>query len=395
MMVYMKAKRFIYNELCNDLKRPEITILLGARQVGKTFLLRELETFLEKAGMKIAYYNLEIPADLLKFKGSEEDVFRMLTRTADVILLDEFHYLKNASHLFKAVFDSGSKVKIFASGSSSLEIHKHLKESLAGRRHMIKIFPLSLKEYRENHLSLDSFLVEGSLPGLLKKENAQEKQAYLHDLLETYILKDIKALIKEENIKAFNHLLYLLAEHQGSIVPAANLAREVGLTARTVEKYLTVLEQTYVCYSLPSFSTNLANELKKSRKYYFYDLGIRNAILKNFEYDLSQRRDKGALYESAVFLELLQKISPNTSLYFWRTKQKAEVDFIKVTNRRPVPIEVKSNLASFALPDGMKAFLDRYPETSEGFVVGEEGGGEIVYKKATIKFISWQDADQL
>ena len=391
----MIAKRIVYNELCNDLKKPEITILLGARQVGKTFLLKELEKFLKKEGKKTAYYNLEIPNDLLKFKGREEEIFEMLTQTADVILLDEFHYLKNASHLFKAVFDSGAKVKIIASGSSSLEIHKHLKESLAGRRHLIKVFPLSLEEYKQNHLDLDSILVEGTLPGLLAKESAPDKQAYLRDLLETYVLKDIKALIKEENVKAFNHLLYLLAESQGSVVSVANIAGEVGLTAKTIENYLTILEQTYVCYSLPSFSSNLANELKKSRKYYLYDLGIRNAILKNFEYDLDKRKDKGVFYESIVFLELLRKISPTTSLYFWRTKQKAEVDFVKVVNRRPIPIEVKSSLGSPVIPDGMKAFLARYPETPEGYVVCDQALGEVIYKKSVIKFIRWHDTAQI
>src|SRR3989338_2988537 len=234
----MIAKRIVYNELYNDLKRHEITILLGARQVGKTFLLKEIEKSLKTEGKKTVYYNLEIPNDLLKFKGSEKAIFETLTTTADVILLDEFHYLKNASHLFKAVFDSGAKVKIIASGSSSLEIHKHLKESLAGRRHLIKVFPLSLEEYKQNHLDLDSILVEGTLPGLLAKESAPDKQAYLRDLLETYVLKDIKALIKEENVKAFNHLLYLLAESQGSVVSVANIAGEVGLTAKTIENYL-------------------------------------------------------------------------------------------------------------------------------------------------------------
>ncbi len=394
-MVNVKVNRFIWNELWNDLKRPEITILLGARQVGKTFLLKEMERALQKSGQKAVYYNLEIPGDLLKFTGSEQEIFHLLTRAADVVLLDEFHYLKNASHLFKAVFDSGAKVKIVASGSSSLEIHKHLKESLAGRRHLIKVFPLSLQEHKDNGLPLDSVLTEGTLPGLLSRETAPERQSYLRDLLETYILKDIKGLIKEENVKAFNHLLYLLAEFQGSVVPVANLAREVGLTARTIEKYLTVLEQTYVCYSLPSFSTRLANELRKSRKYYLYDLGIRNAILKNFESDPDKRQDKGVLYESVVFLELLRMVSPTTSLHFWRTKQKMEVDFVKVVNRQPIPIEVKSGLKTPALPEGMKAFLDRYPQAALGVVVSDRAMGDIVYNKTTVKFIRWQDVAQI
>ena len=391
----MDAKRLIYKKLCDDLDKPEISILLGARQVGKTYLLKKLEKFTRQSGKTTAYFNLEIPDDLLAFTGSESDTFRFLTTTAQVLFIDEFHYLKKASHLFKAVFDSNHNVKIYASGSSSIEIHKHLKESLAGRRRVYRIFPLSLKEYKINGLPLDSMLVNGSLPGLLKENSTEDKQNYLHGLLETYILKDIKSLIKEENVRAFNHLLYLLAENQGSVISVSNLSGEVGLTARSIERYLTILEQTYVCFSLPSFSTNQGNELKKSRKYYFYDLGIRNAVIKNFEKVINRRKDKGVLYESIIFLQLLQKISPDTSLYFWRTKQKAEVDFVKVTNRQPVPIEIKSDLKQIKMPDGLKVFLKRYPLTTEAYVINTTQRGELSYSGIPVKFILWTDIDQI
>lgn len=391
----MNVNRLIFKELCDDLERPEITILLGARQVGKTYLLKQLESYARAKGKKTAYFNLEIPSDILKFRGSEEDIFKLLSQSGDVIFLDEFHYLKNASHLFKAVYDSQSGVKIFASGSSSLEIHKHLKESLAGRRILRQIYPLSVKEFKENSMDMDEILIEGTLPGLLHIKKSHEKQLYLQDLIETYILKDIKSLIKEENVKAFNHLLFFLAEHQGSVIAVANLAREVGLTCRTIEKYLTILEQTYVCYSCQSFSTNLSNELKKSRKYFFYDLGIRNAIVKNFEYDLNQRSDKGILYESLIFIELLKKVSPTTSLCFWRTKQKEEVDFVKVVNRKPIPIEVKSKLKSMIIPDGMIAFLKKYPKVQVGYVINEALTGEVRYQGAVIRFLKWQYVDQI
>ena len=392
----MKANRLVFKELCHDFNSPEVTILLGARQVGKTYLLRELESYAQSLGKKTAYFNLELPSDLLQFKGSEEDLFRILTTSADIVFLDEFHYLKNASRIFKAVYDSGAKVKIFASGSSSLEIHKHLKESLAGRRLVRKIFPLSLQEHHTNQLSFEKVLVDGTLPGLLHKSASGDRQAYLRDLLETYVLKDIKSLIREENVKAFNHLLYLLAENQGSVVSVAGLSRDIGMNAGTVEKYLTLLEQTYVCYSLPSFSGNLANELKKSRKYFFYDLGIRNAVVKNFEYDLEKRDDRGVLYESLVFLELLQKVSPNTSLYFWRTRQQDEVDFVKVVNRKPVPVEVKSGWNKKILPDGLQRFLGAYPRTSEAYVVSNVPTGEKMnYQHTTVQFLHWKDAGKI
>ncbi len=159
----MNAKRLIYNALCDNLDRPEITILLGARQVGKTHLLKEVAAFAKKKGKSTKYFNLELPADMLKFSSNEHEIFELLTTSADVILIDEFHYLKNISHLFKAVYDSNSKVKIFASGSSALEIHKHLKESLAGRRRVYRIFPLSILEYKNNGLSLEKTLIEGTL----------------------------------------------------------------------------------------------------------------------------------------------------------------------------------------------------------------------------------------
>ena len=391
----MQAERFIFKELCRDVNQREITILLGARQVGKTHLLRQTEKFARTQGLRTAYFNLEVPDDILKFTGSESEIFKKLTTTADVVLLDEFHYLENASHLFKAVYDSRAKVKIFASGSSSPQIHKHLKESLAGRRTLRKIFPLSIDEYKTNRLSLSEILVEGSLPGLLHKRSAPERESYLRDLLETFILKDVKSLIREENIKAFNHLIYLLAESQGSVVSVSSLSGEIGLTSRTIEKYLVILEQTYVCYSLPSFSTNLGNELKKSRKYYFYDIGIRNAIVKNFEYDLRKRADKGCLYESLVFLELLQKVSANTSIYFWRTKQKQEVDFVKVVNRQPTPIEVKSQSMPGVVPEGIRAFCVRYPGTRQAYIVHGGPEDELQYRNTAVHLIPWQDVSRI
>ena len=226
-------------------------------------------------------------------------------------------------------------------------------------------------------------------------DQACYKQKYLHDLLETSLLKDVKSLIKEENIRAFNLLIYLLAQNQGSIVSVSNLSKEIGLTARSIERYLSILEQTYVCFSLPSYATNQGNELKKSRKYFFYDLGIRNAIVKNFEPCIDNRQDKGILIESIVFLELFQKISPNTSLYFWRTKDKQEVDFIKVVNREPVPIEVKRNLKEMHIPEGLRMFLRRYQSVSKAYVVNATQKGEINHNGVTIKFIHWTDVDQI
>ena len=202
--------------------------------MGKSFLLRKLEAAAKTLGMTTSYFDLELPHDLRHFNKTDEELFQMLTSSGDVTFIDEFHYLKNASRVFKAVFDSGKRRKIVCSGSSSIEMHKHLRESLAGRRLVTTIAPLSFVEYRQidpaaNASRLYSdFVTFGALPGLINIPSTDEKMRVLEELLATYIQKDVKSLIREENVRAFNTLLYLLAERQGSLVSVNSLATEIG-----------------------------------------------------------------------------------------------------------------------------------------------------------------------
>ncbi len=367
----LKINRTQLPKLIEELELPEVSILLGSRQVGKTHLLKELENVAKLSHKKTAYFNLEIPQDLLMFQKSDLDLFNMLTGSGfDVVFIDEFHYLPNASKLFKAIYDSEHAVKIVVSGSSSIEIHKHLKESLAGRRLVTRIFPLSLEEYKQAYPELDEqdvfnqYILYGGLPGLIHINNPEEKIRYLQDMLETYIQKDIKSLIKEENIRAFNMLIYLLMQNQGQLVSVHSLANDIGVSSPTVEKYLSILEATYVLYPLHSYSKNLGNELKKSRKYYFYDLGMRNAVLKDFR--LEKRPDLGAIYETFVCHLLTSQLLPNQELKFWRTRQGEEIDFVLLENRVPSIIEVKANNA--VIPKAFQRFVTSYTDTQRGIV---------------------------
>jgi predicted AAA+ superfamily ATPase len=156
----------------------------------------------------------------------------------------------------------------------------------------------------------------------------------------TYLLKDIKSLIREENIRAFNSILYGIAQNQGQIVSVASLARDAGLSEPAIKHHLELMSQTYVCFPLDSYARNLANELKKVKKYYLYDIGIRNCILNDYS-QLDNRPDKGAIVESFVALALIKQLKPNMEIKFWRTRQGDEVDFILLKNRIPVPVEVK------------------------------------------------------
>ena len=387
-MVPVEIRRSIYGELRRELAEPQVLVLVGPRQVGKTTLMRRLESDARAAGHRTRYLDLEQPSDLTFLQGQAAEVIESLTANVDLVFVDEFYYLKDAGRLFKAIYDrserTGKRVKIVASGSSSVEVHAHLRESLAGRRITYRVFPLSWMEYRDwdspNRPSFEDYLRYGGLPGLSNVGNEERKQQLLQEYLSTYLFKDVKGLVKEENIRAFNHLLHLLAQNQGQLVEASSLARELGVSAPTVSNYLTVLDQTYVNFLLPSYHSNLANELKKSRKTYLYDLGIRNSILKDFR-PTGEREDRGAIHESHVFLTLLPLLSPNMELRFWRTKKKEEVDFILVKDRQPFPIEVKSRLSRPVPPAGLLAFCRRYPKVRHTFTVSarafppvEDGG---------------------
>ncbi len=385
-------KRFITNQLRNEISEPEINILLGARQVGKTTILRELERYAQNLGLTTAFFDLEQSATLSQFNKSEAEIFTMITSAGQVVFIDEFQYIKNASKIFKAIFDARKKVKIFCSGSSSLAIHKHLKESLAGRRFRFHICPLSYTEITtaDANYPFKEYLRLGGMPALWHTNDDKRKQTILNELLNSYIIKDIKSLVKEENIRAFNHLLYLLAERQGSLLSLHSLASEISMSAPTVQKYLDILEETYIAYRIHSYSTNLGNELKKSHKAYIYDLGIRNALVKDFS-PVDGRNDKGILPESFVFLKLHSLLSPNKSLRFWRTKAGDEVDFIFLVNRKPIPIEVKSKVTSPEIPQGLERFLLRYPKVKRAYVVNETLSKNVPHNSCTVEFITFED----
>ncbi len=384
-------KRNILNKLQQELTQPEIVIILGPRQVGKTTLLRILENYAKQKGLKAAFFDLEQPQILADFNRPDKEIAQIISGAGEVIFIDEFQYVRNISKIFKAIFDSKKKIKIFCSGSSSLEIHKHLKESLAGRRFLYRIYPLEYSEIRKSHpdFTFEDYLRFGGMPGLTHTDAKERKQQILNELVGSYILKDIKSLVKEENIRAFNHLLYLLAQNQGSTISVHSLSTEVGLSSKAINRYLDILEQTYVNYRIYSYSKNLGNELKKSCKAYLYDLGVRNMLLKDFS-AVDSRPDKGVILESFVFLKLQAMLTPNMEIKFWRTKDGGEVDFILLKDRIPIPIEVKSKIISSEIPSGLKRFLARYPDVKSAYIINEEIEQDISYGDCRIHLVTFE-----
>lgn len=387
----MMIKRNIIHKLERELSQPEIVVLLGPRQVGKTTLLRTLEGFARKRGHRTVFFDLEQPHVLADFNRSDSEIVKLIGESGDIVFIDEFQYVRNISKIFKAIFDAKKKIKIVCSGSSSLEIHKHLKESLAGRRFLYRIYPLEYDEIKKSDtdFKLGEYLRFGGMPGLTQTTSAERKQQILSELLGSYILKDVKSLVKEENIRAFNHLLYLLAENQGSTISVHSLSAEVGLSPKAINRYLDILEETYVNHRIYSYSRNLGNELKKSCKTYLHDLGVRNMLLKDFSVG-NDRPDKGVILETFVFLKLQSGLLPNMEIKFWRTRDGGEVDFILLKDRKPIPIEVKSKLSSPEIPSGLKRFLTRYPSVQSAYVVNEGINQDVHYENCRINFVTFE-----
>ncbi len=401
-LVIVEFHRSINDDLIRDAQDSKISVLVGARQVGKTYLMKKVALNLKDD----YYFNLESSDQLKLFNTSETEIIELLKSSGTNIFIDEFHYVENISKIFKAIYDHSQWhkkdfLKIYASGSSALEMHRHLKESLAGRFKKYWIKPLTYKEFCSNldiDTSLNEFLQYGALPGtydIKRHPSNKAKQQYLQEILNSYIQKDIKALVAEENIAAFNNLLYILADKQGQIISSSSLAGEIRVSVPTVERYLTILEQTFVLYVLKSFSGNLSNELKKSKKYYLYDLGIRNSLLKDFS-GLKNRLDKGCIAETFVYHYLLGIADmSNTEIYFWRTSDEMEIDFIWSRNRIPYPIEVKSGLRKAAPLPALTKFLKAYPRAPFGVVINEKIDDEIWHKDRKIYFVSYSNIDKL
>lgn len=323
------------------LDKKEILILYGARQVGKTTLLKEMLKNRQNAIM----LNCELPivSDILESKDLAR--IRAIFEEKKIIVLDEAQKISEIGNVLKLIYDELPKYKIIATGSSSFDLANKIIEPLTGRNIKFKLYPLSVNEIKQKNTwlwvmeNLNSLLVFGSYPGIIDL-NISDKKIKLPELASDYLFKDI---LIHENIKnpaLIRKLLKALALQIGSQVSTNELSNMLGVTRQTIEKYIYLLEKCFVIFSLPSFSSNLRNEMKKSRKFYFYDNGIRNAIINDFSL-LQNRTDIGALWENYCISERIKINKPNTNVYFWRTYDGAEIDMIEEHNGKLTAFEFK------------------------------------------------------
>ncbi len=316
----------------------KVLVLLGARRVGKTaFIKNYLATIPKDDYLQLNGEDIQ-DADLLKERSVSN--FSRLLSNIKLLVIDEAQNIPDIGLILKLIVDSIEGIKVIATGSSVFDLTNKLGEPLVGRKNTIYLFPLAQMEFtkyenfKETTLKLEERLLFGSYPELEQYPDWNDKVSYLKEILNSYLLKDI---LVYEGIKQSNKildLLKLIAFQVGQEVSLQELARQLGISKNTVESYLDLLSKVFVIYKVPGFSRNLRKEITKSNRWYFYDNGIRNAIIANFS-RLESRMDVGALWENYLASERIkhQNYSQKTvSNYFWRTYDQQELDWLEEEN---------------------------------------------------------------
>ncbi|MBF6640006.1 ATP-binding protein [Flavobacterium sp. J49] len=350
--------------LLSKLFEKKAILLMGPRQVGKTTLLRQLfpnqSDVVWLNGDEIDVQNL--------FASISADRFKAIVGQKKIVIIDEAQRIENIGLRLKLITDSIPDVQLIATGSSSFELANKVNEPLTGRKWEYKMFPLSFSEMVQHHGLLEEKrllphrLLYGYYPDVVNNQGSERE--ILKQLSDSYLYKDVLLLEQIKKPEKLIKLLQALALQVGSQVSYNELGNLCGLDTKTVEKYIAVLEQTFVVFKLSSFARNARNELKNSKKIYFYDNGIRNALLSNFN-QIENRTDIGALWENFLISERIKYINYNSkwaNFWFWRTKEQKELDFIEEEDGKISTYEFKWNSKSkIVFP---KQFSGSYPNSS-------------------------------
>jgi predicted AAA+ superfamily ATPase len=339
-------------------------ILMGARQVGKTTLLNNL--FKQNPG--VLWLNGDEKDVQELFQISSSSRLKTFFAKKTIVIIDEAQRIRDIGLRMKLITDQIPEVQLIATGSSAFELANKVNEPLTGRKWEYKMYPLSFQEMVEHHGLLEEQrmlphrLVFGYYPDVVN--HVGDEKEILKQLTESYLYKDVLWLEQIKKPEGMIKLLQALAYQIGSQVSYNELSTTTGIDIKTIEKYITILEQTYVIFRLSSFSRNLRSELKKSRKIYFYDNGIRNSLISNLN-PIEQRTDAGALWENYLVSERMKfneyhKRWPNS--WFWRTKDQKEIDYIEEKDGVINTYEFKWNPSTKHKPP--KLFLNTYPESS-------------------------------
>ena len=365
-----------YDNLSPYMSPKRIMTIYGPRRVGKTTLVNH---FLDNHQKKMKILRVSGDSRLDAEVFSSRDPKLILDRIAgyDTVFIDEAQRIFQIGLSLKILIDARPELSVIVTGSSSLDLSGKLGEPLTGRQVPLRLFPLSVGEMRstmnnfEIKHNLEDFLIFGMYPEVRTASSTKQKKFILNELFDAYLLKDILELERLKKPQLLSNLLSLVALQIGNEVSLNELSRSLKVDIKTVERYLDLLEKCFVLYNLRGFSRNLRSEVTRTSKYYFYDNGIRNAAIQNFN-PLSLRNDSGPLWENFMVIERLKARSYNALYardYFWRTWEKQEIDLLEDYDGKLHAWEFKYSHKK--KPQAPRAFIEVYPGSSFQVVTPE------------------------
>jgi len=359
-------ERKIEQGIKERLKPNKAVLLFGARRVGKTFLLKKIVGEWDEGNAMLL--NGEDGDTLALLEERTASNYRRLLNGISLLVIDEAQNVPDIGAKLKLIVDEIPDIKVLASGSSSFDLLNRTGEPLVGRATQLTLTPFAQNEIGtienalETRQQLETRLIYGSYPEVVLMDNDQDRAEYLHNIVNAYLLKDLLSIDGIRNANKMRDMLRLLAFQQGSEVSFDELGKQLGLSKNTVEKYLDLLTKVFVVYRLTGFSRNLRKEVRKSNKWYFYDTGVRNAVINKFQpLSLRDNSEIGHLWENYLINERVKlhlNNIDNTSLYMWRTYDQQEIDLIEETNDELRAYEFKWGDQTPAAPI---AFSKAYP----------------------------------
>jgi len=404
-------KRDILLKLRSHISKKEISLIIGPRQVGKTTLMNMLKKELEQEGKKTVFLSLDFENDKNFFSSQNNLISKIqleLGNNAGVVFIDEIQRKKNAGVFLKGIYDLNLPYKFIISGSGSVELKQEIPESLAGRKAVFEMNPVSFNEFvnfKTNYayqdriedyyfletekvkIFLSEYLNFGGYPRVILEQELLEKLRIIDEIYHSYLEKDISYFLRVEKIDVFACLVKLLSSQIGSLANYSEMANTLGASVQTIRNYLWYLEKTFIIKKVTPYFKNTRKEITKSPLFYFYDLGLRNYSLNQFG-NIGEMNAAGFVFENFIFNILREKIYlSGASIHFWRTKEKAEVDFIINLGRKIIPLEAKyKNYKNPVIERSLRSFISKYnPE--KAFIINKNLKAELNIGKTKVIFI--------
>ncbi len=408
-------ERKLFTDLVSHLSKKEISLIIGPRQAGKTTLMDLLRERLDNQGERTLYLNLDIEWDRPHFDSQSALLRKIeleLSKQRGYVFIDEIQRKENAGLFLKGLFDLKLPYKFIVSGSGSLELKEKIHESLVGRKRLFELSTITFDEfinhktdykYKENLAGfleiekdktqqlLMEYMNFGGYPRVVLASEQSEKLQIIDEIYRSILEKDIAYLLKVDKTDAFSGLIKILSSQIGNLINYSELSSTLNISYQTVKKYLWYSQKIFLLDLISPYARNVRKEITKSPVPYFWDLGLRNYALGIFGH-IGSPSECGFIFENLIFLLLKEQVKLRaTKLNFWRTKDKAEVDFVLESGRNVVPIEVKyKSLKKEEIPRSLRSFIQKY-SPDEAYIINLDYTNTVKINKTTLFFLPYYE----